>query len=189
MAPARVASPCSPAASVTRGDAEIGEFGVAAGIDHDIGRLDVALDDARLVREVERIEQLGHEAEYRREVERVLGVEVVLELLALDVLHHDVREIAFGAEVVHLHDMGMIEPRYGAHFALEAHRILARGGPVERARKDGLDRDPAVQGGVQAVVDQAHRAFPEHALDLVAAKRFELVHLRLMILRGERMPP
>ena len=117
----------------------------------------------------------------------MLGVEVVLELLALDVLHHDVREIAFGSEVVHLHDIGMVEPRHGAHFALEAHGVLARGRLVERARQDGLDRDPAVQRGVQAVVDQAHRAFPEHALDPVAAKRFECLHRRLMILIGERI--
>src|SRR5437762_2482257 len=40
------------------GDAEIGQFGVAAGIDQDIGRLDVAVDDARLVGEVERIDAL-----------------------------------------------------------------------------------------------------------------------------------
>ena len=30
---------------------------------------------------------------------------------------------------------------------------------------------------------------PEHALDLVAAERFEFVHLRTMILRGEWMAP
>jgi hypothetical protein len=166
-----------------------GELGVARRVDHEIGRLDVAVDDARLVREVERVEQLQHEAEDRRQVERVLGVEVVLELLALDVLHHDVRELAFGAEVVHLHDMGMVEPRHGAHFALEAHGIVARGRLVDRARQDGLDRDPAVEARVQSVVDQSHGAFPEHPLDLVAAERCELFHRRMMILGGERIAP
>jgi hypothetical protein len=157
-------------------DAEIGELGVAAGVDHHVGRLDVAVDDPGLVREVERVEQLGHQADDGAEVEALACLEAVLELLALDVLHHDVREIAFGGEVVHLHDIGMVEPCHGAHFALEAHGIGARGGFVERAREDGLDRDPAVELGVVAVVHQAHRPLPEHALDLVAPERFEFVH-------------
>ncbi len=88
----------------------------------------------------------------------------------MDELHHDVREVALGAEVVHLHDVGMVEPRYGTHFAPEAQGIVPRGVFVERAGEDGLDRDPAVKRGVEAVVDQAHGAFAEHALDLVAAE-------------------
>ena len=111
----------------------------------------------------------------------MLGIEVVLELLALDVLHHDVREIAFGAEVVHLHDVGMVEPRHGAHFALEAQGNLACRSLVERAREDGLDRHPAVERRIEAVVNQAHGAFAEHAPDAVAAERLEFVHLRMML--------
>jgi len=68
---------------------------------------------------------------------------------------------------------------------------MACGGLVERARQDGLDRDPAVERGVEAVVDQAHRAFSEHAADLVAAKGLqfglEFVHERSMILGGSRL--
>ena len=66
--------------------------------------------DARLVREVERLEQLAHHAEDRLQVEALLRVEGVLELLALDVLHDDVVEVALGAEVVHLHDVGVVQP-------------------------------------------------------------------------------
>ena len=62
MAPARVASAWSPRVGDAR-HAEVGELGVAGGVDHHVGRLDVAVDDPRLVRELERIEQLDHEAE------------------------------------------------------------------------------------------------------------------------------
>ncbi len=150
--------------------AEIGELGVALGVDHDVGRLDVAMDDARLVREFERIQQLGHQAENRAEVVPLVGVEVVLELLALDVLHHDVREIALGSEVVHLHDVAVVEPRDGAHFTLEAHGNHARGFLIELAGEDGLDRHPAAQVRVEAVVHQTHRPLAENALDLVTAE-------------------
>ena len=146
---------------------------MAAGIHHHVPRLDVAVDDPGLVREIERIEQLDHEAERLLELEALVGVEVVLQFLALDVLHHDVRQVAFGAEVVHLDDVAVVEPRDGAHFALEAHGNHARRFRVELAREDGLDRDPAVEVGVEAVVHQAHRPLAEDALDLVPAKRFE----------------
>ena len=173
MAPSRVAR-----LGCGLGDArhaEIGELGVAAGVHHHIARLDVAVDDARLVREIEGIEQFDHEAERRVEVEALVGVEVILEFLALDVLHHDVREVAFGAEVVHLDDIAVVEPRHGAHFALEAHRNHARGFRIELAGEDGLDRDPAVQVRVEAVIHQAHRPLAEDAFDLVTAERFEFV--------------
>ena len=138
------------------------------------------MDHARLVRELERIEELAHHPEDRAQIEGLLGSEVVLELFPLDVLHHDVGELALGAEVVHLHDVRVVEPRHGAHLALEALLVVAGGGFVEIAREDGLDRDAAVERGVVAVVDQAHRAFAEHAADLVAAKRLQFTHGRMI---------
>jgi hypothetical protein len=143
---------------------------VAARVEHHVGRLDVAVDDARLVRQLERIEELAHQAQDRPEVEPLLCMEVILELLALDVLHDDVRELALGAVVVHLHDVRVVQARHGAHFALEAHGIVLGGRLVEGAGKDGLDRHPALEPRVEAVVHEAHGAFPEHALDLVAAE-------------------
>jgi len=134
------------------------------------------MDDPRLVREFERIEQLDHEAERRLEVETLIGVEVVLEFPALDELHDDVRKITFGAEVVYLDDIAVVEPRHRAHFAFEAHGNHACEFRIELAGEDGLDRDPAAQVGVHPVVHQPHRALAEHALDLVTAERFEIVH-------------
>ena len=142
---------------------------MAAGVDHHVGRLDVAVDDPRLVREIERIEQLDHEAEHLLQVEALLGFEVVLQFLALDVLHDDVREIALGAEVVHLDDVAVVEPRHARTSRSKRTEIMRAASAIELAGEDGLDRHPAVQVGVEAVVHQAHRPLAEDALDLVAA--------------------
>lgn len=78
-------------------------------------------------------------------------------------------ELAFGAEVVHLDDIAMVQPRHGAHLALEAHGDHPRGLRIELAGEDGLDCDPAIQVGVDAVVHQPHGPLAEDSLDLVAA--------------------
>ena len=44
------------------GDAEVHHFDVAVGADHDVGRLQVAMDDAALVREVNRFGDLRRES-------------------------------------------------------------------------------------------------------------------------------
>ena len=58
------------------------------------------------------------------------------------------------AEVVHLHDVRVVEPRDGLGLAHEPHRVFLGGLiVVQVALEDGLDRDLAVQLGVHALVD------------------------------------
>ena len=133
------------------------------------------MDDAGLVREVERVAQLAHDVHRFLHFEALVGVEEVLELLALDELHHDVRDVAFFAEVVHLHDVGMVQPRDRLRLAHEPHRVFLGGLVfVERALQDGLDRDLAVQPGVHALVDDAHRALAEHTYDVVTPEALQI---------------
>ena len=127
------------------------------------------MDDPGFVGEIEGLEQFSHEPERARDVEAFARVKAVLELLAMDVLHDDIGHIAFGTEVVDLNDVAMVETCYRAHFPFEALRIQARHFLVQLLHQDGLDRDPAVQPGIEPVIDQTHGAFAEHALDLVPA--------------------
>ena len=151
--------------------AEIGELRMPLDVDHDVGRLDVAVDDPGFVGEIQRPKQFRHEPERSRDIESLARVKPVLEFLAVDVLHHDVGHVAFGTEVVDLHDIAMVEARDRAHFALEALRVHLRHFLVELLDENGLDRDAAVQPRIAPVIDQPHRALAEHAFDLVPAER------------------
>ena len=64
-------------------------------------------------------------------------------------------------------DLGVVEPADGLHLALEA-----CDGPLvlDAALGQHLQRDDALQLGVQCLVDRAHAAVPEFREELVFAK-------------------
>src|SRR6059036_3167132 len=76
-------------------------------------------------------------------------------------------DIAYLAEVIHLHDVRMVEPRDGLGLAHEPHRVILGRVLVEVALQDRLDRDAAAEARVDALVDDAHGALAEGALDVV----------------------
>ena len=133
------------------------------------------MDDAAFMREIERIQQLAHDAHRLLQLEALVGVEEILEFLALDELHDDVGDFAFLAEVVHLDDMGMVQPRDGLGLAHEPHGVfLGRIVVIHVPLQDGFDGHLAVQLGVHALIDDAHRALAEHAGQVVAAELLEI---------------
>ena len=150
-------------------DPEVGELGARLRIEHHVRRLDVAVDDAGVVREVERVAQLGHDAHGFLQVEALVRVEEGLEFLALDELHDEVGDFAFLAEVVHLDDVRVVQPRDRLGLAHEPHRVILGRVLVEVALQDRLDRHAPAQARIDALVDDAHGALTERALDVVAA--------------------
>ena len=73
------------------GDAEVGDLRAAVGVDQDVLRLHVAVDEAVGVRALERaadLDRVGDRLGHRQPAE---AADAVLERLALDVLEHDVR--------------------------------------------------------------------------------------------------
>ena len=142
-------------------------------IDHDVGRLDVAVYNAFVVGEIDRIKEFCHQARRLTQRETLAGVECRLEFLAPDVLHDDIGDLAFLAEIVDLDDVGVVQARNGLRLPGKPHRILLRGGRVQFADQDGLDRDRAVQAGVEAFVDDTHGALAQDTLELVSAQRLE----------------
>ena len=77
--------------------------------------------------------------------------------LTFEVLQHQVVR----SYVVHLADVGMVERRDRARLALE---------PLAVLRRQLLDRDDAVEPGVEGFVDFAHAAGPNQGLDFVRAE-------------------
>ena len=89
-------------------DAEIHDLRAAALEQHDVARLDVAVDDAALVREGEAVGDL------QRDLDRLVGGQLAFlqaraQVRALEQLHRHEREIAFLAEVEDGDDVRVVE--------------------------------------------------------------------------------
>ena len=110
------------------GDAEVHDLDHALLGDHDVAGLDVAVDDAHAMRVFERVEHAQHHLFGVALAERAVHLDDVTQGLALDVLHHQVRQTlgaaAFGdhgllARVVDVHDVRVVHLRHGVRFAAE----------------------------------------------------------------------
>jgi hypothetical protein len=156
------------------GDAEVGDQRAAgAGLQQDVVRLDVAVDDAAAVRVGERP---GDLAQHARGVGRRKGTaraEPLAERLAGDVAHDEEDEAARRADAMDGDDVRVREPGGGARLA---HEAVARGGGAGEGRREHLEGDVAVELHVAREVDDAHPAAAELALEGVLAgeRRLEL---------------
>src|SRR5690606_28766815 len=89
------------------GQAEVDEDGVAVLAEEDVGRLDVAVDDAALVGCGQRLGDLVEDGSRLAESQRALAGQVVLQGDAGDVLHHDVPAVG-GDRVAELDNVDQV---------------------------------------------------------------------------------
>jgi hypothetical protein len=115
------------AGSIALAQAEVQHFHRAVGTHFDIGWLEVAVDDARLVGGVERVGDLPGECQRLIERDRARR-DAVRERVALDQFHHD--RALF--EPVDLGNVRVVERRQRLGFPLEARQTIEVGG--ERIR-------------------------------------------------------
>ena len=146
-----------------RGDAKVHELHVACRSDDDIGRFDVAMDDAVLMRMVEGVRQLGAPARGRFRIETIRG-EPMRQLDSRHELHHDERVAIELADVVDGADVGMAQFRDGPGFAQKA--IACRRRP-RRILPEDFDRDLASKPRVTRAIHDAHTARAERFHDFV----------------------
>ena len=156
--------------AVDAGDAEVAQFHAAFIGQEDVGRLDIPVDDAIRVGHFQRTQQLAHDAQDFPGVEVVAGVEIGLQLLAMHVLHDDIGKVLFLAVVIDGDDVGMIELAGGLGLDQEAAGMLLGLARIKLIRADGLDGDGALDDGVEALIDDTHRALADRADDLVFAQ-------------------
>ncbi len=160
-------------------DAEIGDLDAAVLEQDDVGRLDVAVNDAEPVRVAERVEDPGHHPHDVGGREPLVGFEVALELATADEFHRDVPDALVLADFVDRDDVGVRQPPGSLRLAAKAgnHRLGMLAGELVRANR--LERDDALDHGVEPLVDDAHGTAAELAADLVLADPAHLGHASL----------
>ena len=100
------------------GEAEIEHFHAIARPDEDVGGFDVAVDDARAMRGVQRVGDLGAHVEGGVQAQRT-GGEPILQRRALQILHDDERPPVLLADVVDGADVRVVERRRRLRLARE----------------------------------------------------------------------
>ena len=123
-----------------------------------------SMDDALLVGVAEPVADLLHHVELVVERQLSLGCDDVLEIVALQELHRHEELAVVLAELVHGHDVRVVELSRRLRLAHESrpkHVFLIQG------RGDELDRHVAVQHRVVTSVDGAHRAAAQPVDDRV----------------------
>ena len=163
MAPDCVSS-LSPATRARQ--AEVGDVRVAVLVDEDVGRLQVAVEDATQVGVMYGLGQRGHEPGGPRRVVAV-GVQPARQRAARDELHGEESLAVVLADLVDRHDArrGRAPATASASFWNRRSRRVGEGpGP------DHLQGDWAIQADLPRLVDDPHAAAAELAADLVVAK-------------------
>ena len=148
------------------GNAEIEDLHTAVGRQEHVLRLDIAVDDATLVRGSQALSDCD------AAVDRLArGNRAVLERLAqrhpFEQLGDDERRAVVLTEVVHGEDVRVIERGGGAGFLFEAREPFRIAG---KCRRQHLDRHDALETIVAGAVDLAHAARAERTEDLGRAK-------------------
>ena len=158
------------------GETEVEDFDALVGGDEDVLRLQVAMDDALVMRggkpagELHRVrEGLADEKPRACRVRSrplVAGRKPVAQRLALEQLRDDVRRAVVLADVVDIQNVRMVQRGRRARLLLEAGQTPAV--PGERGRQH-FDGHIAAQAGIADTVDFAHPARPEQSEHFVHA--------------------
>src|SRR6185436_10903743 len=136
----------------------------------DVRRLHVAMRYAAGVRVIERAEHLAHDPCNILVREALAGVEIILQLLALDELHGDECDAGVLAILVDLDDVRMVQATGGLRFALEPREDVCGLAMRKLLRLDRLDRDGALDEGIEPLIHDTHRTAAELAADDVLAQ-------------------
>jgi hypothetical protein len=131
----------------------------------DVGRLQIAMDDALFVCRLEGVGDLRRNRQRLVEGERP-ALDPLREVLAVDEFHDERRRRRLLLEAVNLGDMRMVERGERFRFALEPHQPIGVAG--NRFGKD-LESDFAIEDRIADAIHLAHAAGANQRDDLVDA--------------------
>jgi hypothetical protein len=157
------------------GETEVDEFGAAARREHDVRRLEVAVDHTLAVRLFEPLDDLHGDGNRLAYGHRSLR-EPMRQRSAIDSLEDQIRRALEPLEPVDGGDVRMAQRGEDTRFALEAPEAagIAVKGPRQR-----FDGDFATETGIERAIDGTHAAGTEQIEDLVASKALARGEMRL----------
>ena len=119
------------------------------------------------VRVVQRGQQIAHDA--HNLIERIAdaAVQVVLEIMALDELHHQVGNGAIPVGIVDADDVGMLQTGDRAGLGAKTHFVVGHSARVLAFDAYGLDSNPPVQVGIARFVHHPHGAMSDRTNQFV----------------------
>ena len=136
----------------------LGRLAVAALRNHDVLGFEVPVHDACRVRVFDGSRDLGAQVRDASERHRSILVEDFRQVVAVDVLHHEVERPGLGApKVEHMNGVGMIEARRGLRLAMKPSDVL---GILLQLRVQQLDRHHLADLHVLGAIDHPHRPTP-----------------------------
>ena len=137
-----------------------------------VGRLEIAVHDARLVRGVECIGDLNRQREQLVD-RQAMGVQVVAQGSAVEPFHRDERPAVVFTNLVDGADVGMIQRRRGSCFAPET---LDRTRIVSEVGRKELERNLSTERQVLCEEHDTHSAAAQQGMYAIAADRFTRGH-------------
>ena len=171
--------------------AEVRDLDVALAANEDVGGLDVAMDDALVLRVFQRLAAFVDDLRDAPQREQVIHLAVFFQRLALDVFHHHVILVALDHRVVDLHDVRVRELAgecsLGDQLFAEG---LADRAVLHHIVIEQLDRHLLIVERIERKVDGAGRTVPEFLDDLIFTDGFHAQALlyKARILRVTRQP-
>ena len=129
------------------------------------------MNDAALVRVVERVRNLGSDLEHLERLQHLVLLDAA-QGLPLDVRHHEKQVALEVREIVDRDDSRMIELGDGAGLALEPFALIS----LEIPGSQHLDRYVTVENGVAGEVNDSHAPAADLPEDLVARREFSTDH-------------
>ena len=164
-----VVAPCirgltPPARQGLLGEAEVGDVRLAAVVQEDVGRLEVAVEHAALVGVVNGV---GHRRQQPRGVARRQGPRRLGETASLEEFHTQIGVAVTDADVVNGHDVGVVEAGGGLGLGPEALEVFGR---RQRPGQQHFQGDDAVEALLPRLENDAHAAAGDLFLDLVIAE-------------------
>jgi len=146
------------------GDSEVEQLDLAGSGEHDVFRLDIAVENAFGMRGAQSVDALEGDGEEAIEGHR--GAKLFAQGGAGDKLHDEQDVVLLFDHVVDGGDVGVTEGRGALAFAEEEAAIL---GGILVAREHALDSDGALQRGIEGAINLTHAAGTEERLDSESA--------------------